>query len=102
MKSEDGLLTSSQGKALKMAKGKNKGPQMSKGSIEKDMAKSKTGAKDVQKEMGRIGKAGSVGGKIGGMLGGPLGRAVGREIGQAFGRRGKYSKGGSVSKSKQK
>ena len=75
---------------------------MSRGSIEKGMAKSTAGSKDLQKEMARVGKAGSVGGKIGGMLGGPLGRTVGRAIGEAAGRRGKYSKGGSVSKSKQK
>lgn len=81
---------------------KDRQPKMSKESLKKGMAKSTTGAKDLQKEMGRVGRSGSVGGKIGGMLGGPLGRAVGREIGEAVGRRGKYSKGGSVSKSKQK
>ena len=85
-----------------MTKGKGNQPQMSRASIEKGMAKSKTGAKDLQKELGRVGKAGSVGGKIGGAIAGPVGRAVGRAIGEAVGRGNKYSKGGSVSKSKQK
>ena len=85
-----------------MTKGKDRGPQMSKGSIEKGMAKSTAGSKDLQKEMARVGRSGSIGGKIGGAIAGPAGNAVGRAIGEAVGRRGKYSKGGSVSKSKQK